>query len=220
MSDFASGLVSEPTYPSSAEVVIQRGPAPGKRYAVTAVTNTIGRSPSNDVVINDPEISRRHAQIVQEGSQFTVEDLGSTNGTFVNGQRCAGATPLQHGDTIELGDTISLQFIHEAAVAQMAAEDTADSLPVQPPPPAEPMPANVALDQYLTLPSPEEAEADGRSNRFLIGCGLGLVLALCVCGILVIFLDSYAQGQYLYCGGLRPLLDATLGPFGFTPICP
>ncbi len=209
---------------STAYIVVERGPTPDKRHDITAVTNTIGRSPQNEIVINDPEMSRRHAQIVQNGNSFTVEDLGSTNGTFVNGQRCTGATPLRHGDRIEFGDTVSLIFYQTAVAAptmpapafHLEDEDTADLPPVKPSsrPPVAP---TYPQDQYR--PS-EEAPSGRRNNRMVLGCVLAVILLMCCCGILVVVLDSYQQGQYLYCGGLRPLWELVLGPLGFNPLCP
>jgi pSer/pThr/pTyr-binding forkhead associated (FHA) protein len=222
MSDFMFGSAPSPYYGLSAYLVMERGPAPDKRYDVTAVTNTIGRSPGIEITINDPEISRRHAQIVQREKSFTIEDLGSTNGTFVNGQRSVGAVPLRHGDRIEFGDTVSLQFYVVTAVATappphatpIEDEDTADLPPVKSP--ASSQTAQAIADQYVGVP---EAESGRRSSRLVVGCLLALILLMCACGVLVLVLDSYNQGQYLYCGGLRPLWETLLGPLGFNPIC-
>ncbi|MCP4357572.1 MAG: FHA domain-containing protein [Chloroflexi bacterium] len=227
MSDFP--FDPPPASPSglSAELVLERGPTPDTRFVVTAVTHSIGRSPNNEIVINDPEISRRHAQIVPQGNQFAIEDLGSTNGTFVNGQRCAGLTPLKDGDVVELGDTIGLRFVQAAAAAHTPSglddEDTADLPPIQPPaqqplsavkePPAEPYPNVPPADQIYETPR-------SRSTQLVLGCGLAFVLLICCCGTLGIFLDSYNGGQYLYCGELRPFWETTLGPLGFNPLCP
>ncbi len=228
MNDFT--LSPQPASPSgsspgsTAYIVVERGPTPDKRHDITAVTNTIGRSPQNEIVINDPEMSRRHAQIVQQGNSFTVSDLGSTNGTFVNGQRSTGPTPLRHGDRIEFGDTVSLIFYQMSLVAptmpappfHLEDEDTADLPPVKPPP-RPPVASAYTQDQYLPA---EEAQPGRGNNRVVLGCALVAILLLCCCGLLVIVLDGYQQGQYLYCGGLRPLWELVLGPFGFNPLCP
>lgn len=224
MSDFTLSPPPQLPQATNAYVVLERGPAPDKRYDITAVTNTVGRSPQNEIVINDPEISRRHAQIVQRGDHFTVEDLGSTNGTFVNGQRCHGPTPLRHGDRIEFGDTVSLLFYQTVAAATAVApvapfhpddEDTADLLPVKPPPRAVAPPQAAPQDQYLPADEPRP-----RNTRLLLGCVLAVVFLMCCCGILLVVLDSYQRGQYLYCGGLRPFWELLLGPMGFNPLCP
>jgi pSer/pThr/pTyr-binding forkhead associated (FHA) protein len=67
---------------------------------------TIGRTPDNDIVVNDVKVSRNHLQIVQDDyANCSVVDLGSTNGTFVNGQRITGEVRLQLNDVIQIGST-------------------------------------------------------------------------------------------------------------------
>lgn len=63
----------------------------------------IGRTPENDLPIDHPLVSRRHARIERAGSQWSVTDLGSTNGTYVNGRRLTGSVGLAIGDVIDLG---------------------------------------------------------------------------------------------------------------------
>ena len=64
----------------------------------------IGREGS-DIVVADPEVSRRHAAIREHDGGVAIEDLGSTNGTFVNGERIEGLHSLSDGDTVRLGNT-------------------------------------------------------------------------------------------------------------------
>jgi hypothetical protein len=63
----------------------------------------VGRDPACDVVLSDPSVSRRHAQLMFRDGAWMLQDLASTNGTAVNGQR-VGRTTLRAGDTISLGD--------------------------------------------------------------------------------------------------------------------
>ena len=63
---------------------------------------TIGRLPDNTIVIDNSAVSSRHVRVAREGPQFVVEDLGSTNGTFVNGEKIT-KRGLRHGDTILVG---------------------------------------------------------------------------------------------------------------------
>ncbi len=63
----------------------------------------LGRSREADVVVDDPNVSRRHAEVRPSGGSWIVRDLGSTNGVKVNGRRIQGAQSLKPGDTIELG---------------------------------------------------------------------------------------------------------------------
>ena len=66
----------------------------------------IGRDPAADLVLDDPEVSSRHASIVPTNGGLIVEDLGSTNGTFVNEQRLSGTRQLEAGDRIQIGAAV------------------------------------------------------------------------------------------------------------------
>ena len=126
-------------------LVVRRGPQPHQNYEITQETTTLGRDIASDIVINDRETSRHHLRLLRSDDSITVEDLGSTNGTFVNGKRVSGITPLQNGDMIGLGETVILEFeIHRAP--QPAAEPLPppDEPTPQTPAPAEPPPAESA----------------------------------------------------------------------------
>ena len=69
----------------------------------------LGRSRECDVVIDDANVSRKHAEVRPSGGSWTVRDLGSTNGIKINGRRVEGAQSLRAGDTIEMG-TSQLTF--------------------------------------------------------------------------------------------------------------
>jgi pSer/pThr/pTyr-binding forkhead associated (FHA) protein len=75
------------------------GPQP---LPLESTTLTIGRGLSNDVILEDARVSRHHAQLRYRARRFWVTDLGSTNGTFVNGERIS-ETGLRDGDVISLG---------------------------------------------------------------------------------------------------------------------
>ena len=72
-----------------------------KQYAVGTMT-TIGRLPDNTIIIDSPAVSSHHACVFRDGDHFAVEDLQSTNGTFVNGMRVSRHI-LQHGDVVQVG---------------------------------------------------------------------------------------------------------------------
>jgi pSer/pThr/pTyr-binding forkhead associated (FHA) protein len=95
-----------PTY----RLVMRSGPTVGKTFLLEKVETTLGRDLSNDIVINDSEASRRHARIFLQGGNYIIEDLGSTNGTSVNGQRLMGPYVLRPGELIMFGESISLLF--------------------------------------------------------------------------------------------------------------
>jgi pSer/pThr/pTyr-binding forkhead associated (FHA) protein len=80
--------------------------APQTRFTLRDGATSIGRSAASDVVLkSDDYASGRHARLTRHGGLLYVEDLGSTNGTFVNGRKTVGATPLRHGDTVRVGST-------------------------------------------------------------------------------------------------------------------
>jgi predicted component of type VI protein secretion system len=91
-------------------MVLRSGPTPGKVFPLEKNELFIGRDLSNDVVINDPEISRRHTRLFQQSGTYAVEDLGSTNGTSINGQRLTGPALLTPGDVLTLGERVTLFF--------------------------------------------------------------------------------------------------------------
>lgn len=72
-------------------------------YALSEGQCVIGRSREADVVLRDKLVSRRHARILRQGNELTIEDLSSGNGVFVNGAQIHGPTPLRPGDTLFLG---------------------------------------------------------------------------------------------------------------------
>ncbi len=79
--------------------------ADGQRFAVTHSLR-LGRDPGCDLVLDDPSTSHQHARIDLVAGQASVVDLGSSNGTWVNGERIGGPHPLKHGDHLQVGDTI------------------------------------------------------------------------------------------------------------------
>jgi len=77
-----------------AQLQILKGDAPGKQHALTADRMVIGRQSDCDIVLDSNSVSRRHAEVVADGGAFFVEDLGSRNGTYVNGRKIEGRTRL------------------------------------------------------------------------------------------------------------------------------
>lgn len=83
---------------------IVHGVEPDKRFDLNAPKSTIGRSTDCEVALDVAAVSRRHAEVLREGEVFTLQDLGSRNGTFLNGQRLLAPTPLKNGDRIIVCD--------------------------------------------------------------------------------------------------------------------
>jgi len=78
----------------------------GREHPLSGETVTIGRALENDVVITSRRISREHACVRRDGWRVILEDLGSTNGTFLNDERLFTPTALHDGDRIEIGDVV------------------------------------------------------------------------------------------------------------------
>ena len=92
------------------QLVMHKGPNPGKIFELVQDELTIGRDITNRIVINDAEVSRKHARLTLQSGSYVIEDLGSTNGTFVDGQRLIGPHVLRPGETIMLGEKITLEY--------------------------------------------------------------------------------------------------------------
>ncbi len=95
---------------TNCKLIMQDGPLPAETFELTQSKTVIGRAPSADIVLSFPAVSGRHVLIIQEAGQYFIEDLNSSNGTFINGQRLTGRKPLNPNDEIHLGQSIILHF--------------------------------------------------------------------------------------------------------------
>ncbi len=143
----------------------------GRIFTLAEARTDIGRGADVHFRLRDRAVSRTHARIVREGSAFTVQDLGSPNGVFVNGHRVRRAAPLSDGDTLEVGQTI-LRF-------QGAVEEPPPTpVPAEPPAPVE--------QAETPAPAPDMAmppERTAPGGWWLIGLGAATALA----GVLVTY---------------------------------
>ena len=104
-----------------------RGTDQGARFELDRDASGLGRDSSNAVQLHDTEISRRHAEVTQSGGVYTLADLGSSNGTFVNGQRI-DQHELQSGDHVQVGRTLMLF----TQVADESQKDLSGSIHIAP----------------------------------------------------------------------------------------
>lgn len=107
-------------------LVLREGQTERERFPFDQPELILGRDPACDRQIDAPGVSRRHARLYQQAGGCWLEDLGSTNGTFVNGQRLSAPRLLQSGDEIRLGQNVVLQFIlpPKVSVSATAVEST------------------------------------------------------------------------------------------------
>jgi pSer/pThr/pTyr-binding forkhead associated (FHA) protein len=88
--------------PGQALLVVKRGPNAGSTFLIENDVTTAGRSTDGDIFLDDITVSRKHAEIRRDGTEFSIHDRGSLNGTYVNGERVE-ATKLAAGDEIQIG---------------------------------------------------------------------------------------------------------------------
>ncbi len=111
------------------QLVVLQGPRRGKVFLLENSILIIGRDPLLDVALANPEVSRQHARMARdENGDYKIQDLGSTNGTFVNGQRLGGEPyTLQAGQEVVLGSSVILRY--ELATADEGAVPEEESAP-------------------------------------------------------------------------------------------
>ena len=145
------------------QLTFKTGPLAGSRVAVDAPM-VLGRE-LVDLVIEDPEVSRRHVSVRPVEDALEIEDLGSLNGTWVNGTRIRAVTRLQAGDEIRLGDTL----LQVEAEATRAAGTVIGANPASAPPQQvvlEPSPADPGADDPRGAPRAEPAPTPASAVPF------------------------------------------------------
>lgn len=149
--------------PQTYRLVMRSGPTPGKNFELNKNEIYIGRDVNNDIIINDAEISRKHARVILQAGGYVLEDLGSTNGTFVNGHRLMGPHVLRPGELVLLGENVSLAFETSIdAYATLAAAPVDEYLPPAPAPipPVELPPAPGPVEVFTPPPPPPPREPE------------------------------------------------------------
>jgi hypothetical protein len=150
----------------TANLVIRQGPQAGMSFPLTGNQMVIGREEGTEVPLQDPEASRRHALIGWQGGQYVIEDLGSTNGTFVNGIQLTAPQALNPGDSIGIGQTVLVFHMAEAHRGGGAPQPQA---PTYVAPPPEPM----------------AASQTNKTTQYVL-YGIGCLLLICICLLLAV----------------------------------
>lgn len=180
------------------QFVMRSGPTPGAVYPLEGDQLIIGRDSSNGVAINDAEVSRKHARLTFQGGKYVLEDLGSTNGTFVNGQRLAGAAVLKSGDVVSFGEQIVLMYESLSADAGATVIGHKPARPAPAPAPA-PIPQQYAAapapPQYAAAPAPAAPAGTKPTGNMLIFIIIGALVLVCLCGVVLWYIDT----NFLWC---------------------
>jgi hypothetical protein len=174
-------------------LTVRTGPNPGTVFEITKEVTMLGRDVTNDIPLGDAEISRQHARLTRTPGGMVLEDLGSTNGTFVNGDRLASPRVLRSGDLLGLGENVTLGFA--AAVPEAAATVMSPARPAPPPRAAPPPAPSAGPATPMGMPVAADEEKGGRNKWLLAGCGCLLILAACV---VVFALMDYLAPDILY----------------------
>ena len=178
-------------------VVVTSGPETGRRVELDLEV-AIGRQ-DTDLVVEDPEVSRRHAVLRRSGGSVVVEDLDSTNGTFVNGERIRSPITVGPGDQVRVGGT-TLEIEPD-----LRADDTIVSTPPRPDQigSAEAVPSGGGLSQAhedATQPLPsrrlESTSRPPRSNRKWLGLGAAALVVLLGVTAYVTLVDRPAEDDF------------------------
>jgi pSer/pThr/pTyr-binding forkhead associated (FHA) protein len=110
-------------------VVTSDGPLRGRLLVVDADEQVLGRRENSDLQLPDPHVSRAHAVIRRASGAVWVEDLGSTGGTFVNGESVTGSQALRHGDSVRFG-TVETRFEDRSSL--MEGDDATELMQLPP----------------------------------------------------------------------------------------
>jgi pSer/pThr/pTyr-binding forkhead associated (FHA) protein len=204
------------------QLVMRSGPTPGKIFPLEAEEVIVGRDATSGVAIIDAEVSRKHAKLILHGSAYTIQDLGSTNGTFVNQQRITATQALNPGDTVSFGEKIILQYeaVYDPNATMVSgSKQPVTALPVQKPAPA-PVPAQapapVYSSQVPSTPTPVAPQPKKKRTGLIIGIILVILVLVCLCVVLVAF---FAPQSMLCAPGIRTITNL-LAPMVGYGVCP
>jgi len=106
-------------------LMVQDGPLAGREFRLDRDVMTLGRGDECDVVVPERQISRVHMRICREATGYFLEDLGSKNGTFINGRQVLSGAPalLQDGDEIQLALCVRMVFVGAEATLPLSGRE-------------------------------------------------------------------------------------------------
>lgn len=170
----------------------------GREVSLSADITTIGRTPDNAISFpDDSNVSRHHAEVEFRGGEYCLIELGSSNGTTVNGGTVSSERYLSSGDVILLGGSARLEFVHGDVAApkdEKPEPAVAVDAPDAPSPDAD-LPSTPSVPP-IAVPDVQAAAASGGSNVMLIVAGIVACVAILFVGIAaaVFFLSGSSGG--------------------------
>jgi len=173
-------------------IVMRSGPIPGSSFYLEKTEVTLGRDLANDIPVPDQEISRRHARFLTRTDGVFIEDLGSTNGTFLNGVRISSPQRLNNGDLITMAESTVMSFEWPDQVktptysAYPQAESTPEPAPQAPQQAYQPAQKPVPQQALAPEPIPELKQATPWYSNFFIL----LLIAIIIIMVIVIFMPT------------------------------
>jgi pSer/pThr/pTyr-binding forkhead associated (FHA) protein len=114
----AGGEAPQVTLADGPKLEVTAGEGTGQVVAIAAAPFVVGRKKGLGLVVTDAEVSNEHCMIVEDAGGLHLVDLGSSNGTFVDGERLRGRTPLRRGASLRLGATLTLRVLPASAGGQ------------------------------------------------------------------------------------------------------
>lgn len=183
-------------------VVVRSGPIPGSSFYIEKEEVFVGRDQSNDMTIPDPEISRRHAHFLLKPEGAYIEDLGSTNGTFVNGVRLSAPQLLKNGDLITLAENTVMSIEMKDSPTEPTAIGTAPKVePSLYVPEAEPIAPIPAEEVYRPVQAPvpqrpvAPAPAISKPKKKMGWC-LVLLIILIACLVIIALVLTFMPATW------------------------
>lgn len=219
-------------------LTIRQGPRLDQVFELDQDVIALGREAGNDLIIEDPQVSRRHARLTRQGGSYVIEDLGSTNGTFVNGSRVTVPVLLADGDLIGLADTVVIAVKTSPAPVQFPIDAAATDGPPptepalkRPPAYAPPAPtdfrpvetAKAAAEEPAYPPPPpppppidylsegvfsESGSMPAADNRRMILIGCGCLALLAIAALI-----GLAVWSFIDCGSFSSVFKFLFPPF-------
>jgi pSer/pThr/pTyr-binding forkhead associated (FHA) protein len=174
----------------AATLTVRQGPGAGASFTIDAPSITIGRHGQCDLQVNDTWVSRQHARITWGGAGYLLEDLGTVNGTYVNGDRISGPRALRSGDILQLGTQVELGFQvgAPAPLPETPAVPEVAPIPESRPAPPPAIPEAAPIPESKPAPPPADAPAETEkqeAQKAANGALTSAIVGLVVCGLIL-----------------------------------